>query len=209
MTTKAENDSALVAEVRLLRAQVASMAEEREQTRAEVAQLRQAVRVSTGREVAQADHTVHRADTFTRWEDLLPEHDPAFVEAFTRFGVGSDEARSALAAARRRIASLKNNVPGRQSDFERLDRARNAVMVDVPAGSTVTRDPETGQVHVAAQAGLTCPSGHGGHADNAQFCGVCGGPVGSVPQLGHNWQDEIPEAERSLRRERLQAEGVI
>jgi hypothetical protein len=197
MTVKADHDvTALVAEVSLMRAQQASMAEENGQLRNEVAQLRSAVRQAAGRDL---EPVIHRSThTGPAWEDIDPRHDPDFIAAFTKYGLGSGEAKSALDAARQRIAARENAMPGRLADFERADKNRNQSMdlagLPVAPGGVMTRDAQTGQVHVRYRAEVTCSAGHPAH-EGKPFCPVCGSAVAAVA-IGEGWPGNDPDEDR-------------
>jgi hypothetical protein len=225
VSTPADNDSELIREVRLMRAQLDGLAEENAALRAEVARVKHAAHVPE----PVVQRSTHQGGN---WEDMYPAHDPDFVAAFTRYGTGSPEAKTALAEANRRIAARADATPGRQSDFERADKNRNASMdlAGVPlAPGFISRDPETGQLHIitsgqsavppdpkdlstfdtidpdaAPRPGLTCPTGHPA-SPGAKFCTVCGGPVAS-PSLGEDWSqlDPAPPDQSLAARRRIE-----
>lgn len=90
-TTKQDTDD-LMHEVQLMRVQLETVLAERDQLRTEVGQLRQAVRVSTGKEAAPVVQVQPRKNQLA-WEDQFPAHDPGYVEAMTRYGTQSPQAR--------------------------------------------------------------------------------------------------------------------
>jgi hypothetical protein len=208
--------------MRTMRARLDGMQQENAELRTEVGQLRQAVRVGTGREAAPV---VQRQQTVTvpgAGYDMDPVHAPEVTQAILR---GEDH-RPALREARRRIAAEvteRTGQPGTVGEYDLADKRRGASheqrrgmaeaqrhidMTDLPveAGGTFTRDPESGQVHVSYPQQLTCSGGHLASPGD-RFCADCGGPISS-PALGEAWA-AMPEDEKDPALLRRIDEGTL
>jgi hypothetical protein len=213
--TPIDQDSELVAELRLMRAQLAGLAEEN-------AILRSAVSRATGRDpepVVQQQRTVAVPGMGYEHD---PKHAPEVVAAIMR----GEDFRPALEAARRRISeeiTEQTGQPPRVGDYDLADKRRTASheqrrgmaeaqrnldLTDLPVepGAVMTRNAETGQVTVKRPAGLTCPGGHPAEYQGQKFCTTCGGPM-SAPALGEDWG--TPSRQEAMRQERLRDEGII
>lgn len=194
-----------------MRAQLAGYEREREQMRAEIAMFRSAARIPE----PVIEQSTHRGGS---WDDY-PEYDQDYIDAAVLHGTHSEQARTAMRAARQRIEQRKAaSQPGTIGEFDLADKRRdlNAQMdmtgLPIEPGGVMTRDPQTSQVHVQYPVQLSCSAGHPA-ADGAQFCTTCGSAVSS-PAIGQGWPgndpaDLLPSRERELARERRIEEGTI
>lgn len=208
-TTAGTTDTSLATVVSDLAAEVQAL-------RHEVGQLRQAVLTRTGADpqpLVQKQFTRPGAEPYS--DD--PRHDPAYVEAVMR----GDEAgmKTAYKAAAGRISAElteRGGQPPGPAEYDLADRRRaeshqrrreqaearshlDLAGLPIEPGGVMTRDPQTGQVHISHPQQRTCSAGHPAEP-GYKFCPTCGGPVGA-PALGEVWQD------RELREERQAVEG--
>jgi hypothetical protein len=180
-----------------------------------IGQLRQGMRVSSGREPEPlVTKSVQTGDAWTG-----PRYDDDYMLAagcVSGHPPDREAMRSTYQAAQQRIAAeRRENQPGTLEDFaladanrqRRVNAAAGPDMRDVVSfGGAMVRHPG-GQTTTKLPAVSTCPSGHP-VKDDATFCPECGSEL-RLGGIGEEDLNAEESAERRLREERQREEGVI
>jgi hypothetical protein len=100
--------------------------------------------------------------------------------------IGEVHEQERTAAARRQAERSHENCRLQAEAQRNLDLVGPHVS---PAGGSISRNPDTGQVTITPRTERTCSAGHPAEYVGQKFWTTCGSPVGA-PALGESWPED-------------------